>query len=126
MKTWGLLLLCAVTVTASADKLYTWVDDQGHVHYTQTPPPDAGTKAKAVEIHVAPADPAAVQAAQAQQAQAAQNAAVPPDPQQVAIQQRCAGLRAQMSAYTHSDAAPSAERTQAIADLKAQIAKECN
>jgi len=50
---------------ASAEQLYKWVDDQGHVHYTQTPPPSAGTRAKSVNIEVPRADATAAAAAAA-------------------------------------------------------------
>ena len=40
-------LACGVALTlgstlAAADQVYKWVDEQGHVHFSQTPPP--GTK----------------------------------------------------------------------------------
>lgn len=57
----GLLMFTA----AQAQKVYRWVDPQGDVHYSQTPPPGAGTHAKLV--NVAPAPPN-ITAAHAQQA----------------------------------------------------------
>lgn len=38
MRILGLILLCAV-LPATASGLYRWVDAEGRVHYTQTPPP---------------------------------------------------------------------------------------
>jgi hypothetical protein len=58
-------LSCLCITAVNADQLYKWVDDQGHVHYTQTPPPSAGTKAKAVNLEVARADATAAAAAAA-------------------------------------------------------------
>ena len=34
-----LMLLFFVTVDLSADKLYTWTDEKGNLHITETPPP---------------------------------------------------------------------------------------
>jgi hypothetical protein len=34
-----LMLLFFVTVNLSADKLYTWTDEKGNLHITETPPP---------------------------------------------------------------------------------------
>lgn len=123
-------LSCLYMTAVSAEKLYQWVDKDGHVHYSQTPPPSAVTNAKLVDIHVSTPVQTAAQGApaqqpQGQQAQAPQAAPPPPTELELAIKQHCTGLRGQLSAYTHSDAPPSTERTQAIADLKAQIAKEC-
>jgi len=44
--TWiSLLLLFFVTADLSADKLYTWTDEKGNLHITETPPPkNAKTK----------------------------------------------------------------------------------
>ncbi|HVC28996.1 MAG TPA: DUF4124 domain-containing protein [Gammaproteobacteria bacterium] len=47
----ALLTTVALTcLAAHADQAYRWVDAQGNVHYSQTPPPDAVTKAKLVDI----------------------------------------------------------------------------
>lgn len=48
-----LILLCSAV---QADTVYRWVDAQGHVHYSQTPPPNSKTNAKAVDITPAPSD----------------------------------------------------------------------
>ena len=56
----ALLSLTMVTVMAAhADQVYRWVDAQGNVHYSQTPPPTAVTKAKLVDVEPPPADPTA-------------------------------------------------------------------
>ena len=48
----GLLLL----VNVHADTVYRWVDAQGHVHYSQTPPANSKAGAKAVDITPPPPD----------------------------------------------------------------------
>ena len=35
----SMMLLLFVTAELSADKLYTWTDEKGNLHITQTPPP---------------------------------------------------------------------------------------
>ena len=37
----SLMLLFFVTAELSADKLYTWTDEKGNLHITETPPPKA-------------------------------------------------------------------------------------
>lgn len=49
-------LLGSVGSVALADTVYRWVDAQGHVHYSQTPPQNINTKAKAVDIQPPPPD----------------------------------------------------------------------
>lgn len=53
----ALLTVAALTcMSARADQVYRWVDAQGNVHYSQTPPPDAVTKAKLVDVVPQPPD----------------------------------------------------------------------
>ncbi|HET7922893.1 MAG TPA: DUF4124 domain-containing protein [Gammaproteobacteria bacterium] len=52
----GLLLTAAV----HADTVYRWVDKDGHVHYSQTPPANSKAAAKAVEVVPPPPDPTTV------------------------------------------------------------------
>ena len=129
----GLIFLgvasCLCMTAVSAEQLYKWVDEQGKIHYSQTPPPAAGTKAKAVNIEVPRADSTVVaaQAAAAQQtkdeqakkdkdAQAeadevAKEAAIrekmyqdqAPQRQKDAQMARCDGLRSQLNAAEHAD-----------------------
>ncbi|MDE2235286.1 MAG: DUF4124 domain-containing protein [Gammaproteobacteria bacterium] len=51
-----LLVMALASTGARADQVYRWVDAQGNVHYSQTPPPNAVTKAKRVDIVPQPAD----------------------------------------------------------------------
>lgn len=58
----ALLTVVALTcVAARADQVYRWVDAQGNVHYSQTPPPDAVTKAKLVDVEPPAPDSTGVQ-----------------------------------------------------------------
>jgi hypothetical protein len=50
---------CLLLVAAQADTVYRWVDAQGHVHYSQTPPPSSKSHAQAVDITPPPPDPTA-------------------------------------------------------------------
>ncbi|MHB8424646.1 MAG: DUF4124 domain-containing protein [Gammaproteobacteria bacterium] len=57
-----LLLTAVLTGTAltlaavQADTVYRWMDKHGQVHYSQTPPPGARTRVKAVHINAPPPD----------------------------------------------------------------------
>jgi len=49
MKSWYLLALLLCANSLYAEELYRWVDEEGNMQYTQTPPP-AGIKAEVREI----------------------------------------------------------------------------
>lgn len=49
-------LLGSAAHVALADTVYRWVDAQGNVHYSQTPPASTHEKAKAVDIQPPPPD----------------------------------------------------------------------
>src|SRR5579863_6679739 len=51
------LALLAVAGLAAADQMYKWVDKDGHVHYSQTPPTSTGVQAQSVDIGAPPPDP---------------------------------------------------------------------
>ncbi|MGB9429267.1 MAG: DUF4124 domain-containing protein [Gammaproteobacteria bacterium] len=97
--------LCAV---AQADQVYRWVDAQGNVHYSQTPPPGAVTKAKLVDVEPPPPDPTGVQqqqklvtsvnAAAAEQQTAAAKAQQEAE-KKAQQQQRCDAARKQLQGY---------------------------
>jgi len=105
----ALLSLAALTLmTARADQVYRWVDAQGNVHYSQTPPPDAVTKAKLVDVEPPPPDPSAVKqqrklvesvnaadAAQQKAADAAQQQAQ----EKARKQQTCEAARKRLQGY---------------------------
>lgn len=49
----GGVLVCAAAV---AQQVYRWVDAQGNVHYSQSPPPAAVTQVKLMNVETAPPD----------------------------------------------------------------------
>lgn len=61
-KAWPWLLLALLPLTAQAT-IYRWVDAQGQVHYSQTPPPEAGAEPQSIRTLPAAAPPAARQPA---------------------------------------------------------------
>ena len=50
-------LLAVICLAAAADQMYKWVDKDGHVHYSQTPPPSTGVQAQSVNISAPAPDP---------------------------------------------------------------------
>lgn len=55
------LAIASVSLMASADQVYRWVDKDGHVHYSQTPPASTGVNAKTLNITAPPPDPTTLQ-----------------------------------------------------------------
>ena len=55
------VLLAAAGMAASADQVYRWVDKDGHVHYSQTPPASTSVNAQAVNITPPAPDPTTLQ-----------------------------------------------------------------
>jgi hypothetical protein len=105
----ALLSLIALTfITVHADEVYRWVDAQGNVHYSQTPPPNAGTKAKLVDVAPPPPDITgeqqqqklvkSVQAADAEQQKAAE-AAQKLAQEKAQKQQACEDARKRLQGY---------------------------
>ncbi len=140
-------LLGLAALAVSADPVYRWVDKDGKVHYTQTPPPSTGVQAQALNIHAPPPDPVSLRNAQ-QEAQAIddknkadQEAAdkAKPDPAAVAAKkQQCDDLHQRLLVLQQSARAATtdaqgnltfldddakAKQEQAIQD---QIAKNCS
>jgi hypothetical protein len=96
-------LLALIPALAAADQVYKWTDDQGHVHFSQTPPPS--TKAQQVTVNVPPPDPQSLQnqqqlqQAMADKDKAAKDAAAKEkkDPKAEALkQQHCDDLRVRL------------------------------
>jgi Domain of unknown function (DUF4124) len=95
-------------ISAQADQVYRWVDAQGNVHYSQTPPPSASTKARLVDVEPAPVDATSVKqqqqlvksmdAANAEQQKAAA-AAQQQAQEKVRKQQACEAARKQLQEY---------------------------
>lgn len=65
------IAIAAFSLSAGADQVYRWVDKDGHVHYSQTPPSSTGVNAQTLNIAPPPPDPTGLQNDQklAQQAQ---------------------------------------------------------
>lgn len=104
-------LLALIPALAAADQVYKWTDDQGHVHYSSTPPPS--TKAQQMTVNVPPPDPQSLQnLQQLQQSQAdkdkaakdaADKEAAKKDPKAEALkQQHCDDLRTRLQTLTQS------------------------
>lgn len=102
-------VLAATAFTAvQAQQVYRWVDSQGNVHYSQTPPPSGVTKTTVMELAPPPPDPTGV-AEQKQliksvaKADAAQQQAAEQAAQQAAKkaqqQQACDAARKQLQGY---------------------------
>ena len=140
-------LLCASMAVASADQVYRWVDKDGHVHYSQTPPASTAVHAESEDVSAPPPDPTGQQNAQNlvqqmqvqnQQAQAAQQQAQAEAQRQAQQQQRCNQLKAQlqileqvgvvatMDAQGNRTYLSDAQHAQREQQLQQQINSECN
>ena len=54
-------LVAAFSLSAGADQVYRWVDKDGHVHYSQTPPASTGVNAQTLNITPPAPDPTTLQ-----------------------------------------------------------------
>lgn len=104
----ALLAVALFAFRAQAQQVYRWVDAQGDVHYSQTPPPGAGANAKRVDVTPTPADATGARAQQAlvnsvASADKAQQEAAQKASQQAAQkaqqQQVCDAARAKLQGY---------------------------
>ena len=137
-------LLALAPALAAADQVYKWTDEQGHVHFSQTPPPS--TKAQQVTVNVSAPDPQSLQNEQQLQQQladkdkAAKDAAAKDqkDPNAEALKKvECDDLRTQLAALQQGGRAATvdeqghvtylddAARAKQIATIQAQMAKNC-
>ena len=55
------LAIAGFGLAASADQVYRWVDKDGHVHYSQTPPASTGVNAQTMNITPPAPDPTTLQ-----------------------------------------------------------------
>lgn len=140
------VMLALGSSLAAADQVYKWVDEQGHVHFSQTPPP--GTKVQAQQVTVSPAapDPQSLQNSQQLQKQiddqnkAAQDAAAKnkPDPAAEAQKkQHCDDLRSKLVVLQNSGRAATSDaqgnltylddaaRAKQEAAIQDEISKDC-
>lgn len=141
------LLLAALCFASAADQVYRWVDKDGHVHYSQTPPAGTGVQAQSVNMSPPPPDPVTLQNQQnlAQQLKdkdkQAQDAAQKQqqDAQKQAQQkQHCDDLRGHLAVLTQSGRTASVdaqgqvnylsdeERQKQAKALQDQIAADCS
>lgn len=105
MKIMLALLLLVIMTAAAAQEVYRWVDKNGEVHYTQTPPPSTSVHTSNMVINAPPPDPTAardaqnlvqqMQQAKANQAQSAQQQAQV-EAEKRAHQQRCNQLMSRL------------------------------
>ena len=66
-----MMVLALVCTGAMADQVYRWVDKDGKVHYSQTPPPGAATGVESLQVNAPPPDPTGQQNVQVLQKQIA-------------------------------------------------------
>ena len=147
MKTILALLLLISMTAATAQEVYRWVDKNGQVHYSQTPPASTSVHANNIVINAPPPDPTAQQDAQnlvqqmqqakANQAQSAQQQAQA-EAEKRAREQHCNQLQArlqileQVGPVATVDAKGNrtywtdAQHTQAEQQLQNQINTQCN
>jgi hypothetical protein len=102
-------LIALLPALAAADQVYKWVDEQGRVHFSQTPPPSAASNVQQVTVSAPPPDPQSLQnqqqlqKQQADKDQAAKDAAAKEqakkDPKAEALQkQHCDDMRSRLQA----------------------------
>lgn len=140
------LLLATIGLAASADQVYRWVDKDGHVHYSQTPPPSTHVNAQAVSIAPAGPDPTTLRNEQNlakslddknKQAADAQKKAEADAAQQAQQQKFCDDLRQRLAVMQQSGRVATVDeqgnktyiedddRAKQEQDLQAQIDQQC-
>jgi DNA anti-recombination protein RmuC len=139
--------MLAAASMAVADQVYRWVDKNGVVHYTQTPPPGTNAAAaKTVDISAPPPDSFGAksdqalintQAAQNKSAQDAAQKAQADAQQKAALQKACEAEKAQLQQMqdarriTMTDSKGETQyvtgddRLKAMDDLQKRIDKDC-
>ena len=144
------LILCVLLAlafgAASADQVYKWVDKDGRVHFSQTPPPGAATGVRSMQVNAPPPDPTGQQNAQNlqqeisdknQKAEDAQKQADQEAQKKAQQQKACDGLRERMQVLQSSGRAATVDakgnmsyisdedRAKQIQDLQKQIDSQC-
>jgi hypothetical protein len=140
------LMLALGTSLATADQVYRWVDPQGNVHFSQTPPPGTKVQAQPMTVYVPPPDPQSLQnTQQTEQAQAdkdkaaADAASKKPDPAAEAQKKaHCDDLRGRMQVLQQSGRTATTDaqgnltfldddaRAKQIAAIQDEIKKDCS
>ena len=140
-------LLGVLAFTALGDQMYKWVDKDGHVHYSQTPPPSTDVQAKQVDIGAPPPDPTTLHneqnladrlQKQDQQDKDAAKKQQQDDQQKAQLKKQCDDLNEQLvilnsgrrtarvDAQGNVNYLSDDQRAKQIADLQAQITKNCS
>ncbi|HEX2667034.1 MAG TPA: DUF4124 domain-containing protein [Gammaproteobacteria bacterium] len=131
---------------ASADQVYKWVDKDGHVHFSQTPPAGTGVQAQTVDVKPPPPDPTGLANSQNLQQQIAdKKKAEQKDPQRAQEEEeqkqqqkeRCDELRERLNVLNAGGRATTVdskgnvnylsdeERDKKMAEIEGQIEKSC-
>jgi hypothetical protein len=107
-----ILILCVTLAFAAAAtaQMYRWIDKDGRVHYTATPPP-AGTKARTLQAPMTPPPPASDEAAKDAAAKDAHTGPLTPAEQEREFRKR--RLEAQKASEKAAQAAKESETKQA-------------
>jgi len=140
------VMLLTAGMDATADQVYRWVDKDGHVHYSQTPPSSTSVNAQTVNITPPAPDPTTLQneqnlAQQIQdqnkQAQAAQQKDQAAEQQKAAEKERCDALRQRLQLLEQSGRVATVDaqgnktyisdddKAKQIQDLESTIGKDC-
>ena len=140
-------LLLAAAGVAYADQVYRWVDKDGHVHYSQTPPASTAVNAQSLNISAPPPDPTTLHNEQNlakelkdkdKKNQDAQQKAQADAQKQAQQKQQCDSLRsrlqillqsarvATMDAQGNKTFMSDDDRAKKEQDLQDQISKDCS
>ena len=133
---------------AVADQVYKWTDSEGHVHFSQTPPPSTTAGVQQVNVNPAAPDPQSlqnqqdlIQAQQDQQKKAKEAAdkAGKPDPQAEKLKQiECDDLRTKLASLQQQGRAATVDaqgnvtyldddaRAKQVQTIQDQLAKNCS
>lgn len=142
----GILLLAMAGMAARADQVYRWVDKDGHVHYSQTPPVSTNINAQTLNITPPAPDPTSLQNEQNlakslqdkdKQDQDAQQKAQEDAQKKAQEQQACDALRQRLQILSQSGRVATvdaqgnktyvsdADRAKQEQDLQNEISKRC-
>ena len=140
------LLLAALMQPATADQVYRWVDKDGHVHSSQTPPASTGVNAQTLNITPPAPDPTTLRNEQNlaqdlqqknEQSQQDQQKAQAAQQQKDQEKQRCDALRQRLQLLQQSGRVASidaqgnktyisdTDKEKQMQDLENTIAKDC-
>ncbi len=139
-------LLATLMQTAAADQVYRWVDKDGHVHYSQTPPSSTDVNAQTVNIAPPAPDPTTLRNEQNlaqdlkkkdEQDQKDQQKAQEDQQKKDQQKQQCDALRERLAVLQQSSRVSTIDaqgnrtflsdddRNKQVQDLEDQIGKQC-